>query len=157
MYSLLLTFCPVLLCSCYSLEKKEAAPSSTNEYVVYAPAGRLGIVLDSPDKEGPIVYVIKENSPLFEAIDVGDRLIAVDEVDVRQMSPTKVSKLIGKRSSNPMRKLTLLRNKEPEMTVVFEQDGTDAGAASADIEDAGGTEEIAADTASLHSRDPPAV
>jgi C-terminal processing protease CtpA/Prc len=117
---------------------------------VYAPAGRLGIVLDSPDKEGPIVYVIKENSPMFEAIDVGDRLIAVDEVDVRQMTPTKVSKLIGKRSSNPMRKLTLLRNKEPEMTVVFE----DGDAVDIDEADA---EEIAADAASLHSRDPPAV
>jgi C-terminal processing protease CtpA/Prc len=59
----------------------------------------------------------------MEAIEVGDRLIAVDEVDVRQMTPTKVSKLISKRSSNPMRKLTLLRSKNPEITIVFEKDG----------------------------------
>jgi hypothetical protein len=56
-------FLVIATCHCNSVEKKEAAPGSSNEYVVYAPAGRLGIVLDSPDKEGPIVYVIKENSP----------------------------------------------------------------------------------------------
>jgi len=83
------------------------------EYIVYAPAGKLGIVLDNPDDKGPVVYIIKETSPLMDKIEVGDRLVAVDEVDVRAMSPTKVSKLISKRSANPMRKFTLLRHKKP--------------------------------------------
>lgn len=90
------------------------------EYVVYAPAGKLGIVLDNPDDKGPVVYIIKESSPLMDKIEVGDRLVAVDEVDVRAMSPTKVSKLISKRSANPMRKFTLLRHKKPPK----EDDGT---------------------------------
>lgn len=70
-------------------------------------------MLDNPDDKGPVVYIIKETSPLIDKIEVGDRLVAVDEVDVRAMSPTKVSKLISKRSGNPMRKFTLLRQKKP--------------------------------------------
>jgi len=79
-------------------------------YTVYAPKGKLGIVLENPDREGPIVYIIKEMSPLLNKLAVGDRLIAVDEVVVRDMSPTKISKLISKRSANPMRKLTLVKS-----------------------------------------------
>jgi len=42
-------------------------------------------------------------------------MVAVDEVDVRAMSPTKISNLISKRSSNPVRKLTLVKAPtEPE-------------------------------------------
>lgn len=78
-------------------------------YIVYAPKGKLGIVLENPDSNGPIVYIIKEMSPLFGKLNVGDRLIAVDEVDVRSLSPVNISKLINKRSSNPMRKLTLVK------------------------------------------------
>ena len=76
-------------------------------FSVYAPQGKLGIVLENPDYDGPIVYVIRDNSPLQGKIAIGDRLIAVDEVDVRTMSPLKISKLIGKRSANPIRKLTM--------------------------------------------------
>jgi C-terminal processing protease CtpA/Prc len=88
----------------------ESSGTTGNQYVVLAPAGKLGIVLDSPDDMGSVVYVIKENSPLLERMEVGDRLLAVDEIDVRAMSPTKVSKLISKRSRNPLRKLTLARD-----------------------------------------------
>jgi hypothetical protein len=36
----------------------------------------------------------------------------VDEVDVTQMKPELISKLISKRAQNPMRKLTLHRSSE---------------------------------------------
>ena len=78
-------------------------------FTVYAPKGKLGIVLENPDFEGPIVYIIRDNSPLKDKMAVGDRLVAVDEVDVRTMSPVQISKLIAKRSANPMRKLTMLK------------------------------------------------
>jgi hypothetical protein len=81
------------------------------QFVIYAPAGKLGLVVDNPDDGPPVVHAIKEDSVLIDQVQVGDRLIGVDEVDVRQLSPVKVSKLISKRSTNPLRKLTLTRGK----------------------------------------------
>jgi hypothetical protein len=82
-----------------------------DQFVIYAPAGKLGLVVDNPDDGPPVVHAIKEDSVLIDQVKVGDRLIGVDEVDVRQLSPVKVSKLISKRSTNPLRKLTLTRGK----------------------------------------------
>lgn len=80
-------------------------------YLVYAPAGKLGMVLDNRDDDmGPLVCTIKENSPLMDRMDVGDRLMAVDEIDVRAMNSTNISKLISKRSRNPVRKFTMVKN-----------------------------------------------
>lgn len=82
-----------------------------DQFVVYAPAGKLGLVVDNPDDGAPVVHAIKEDSVLADQVQVGDRLVGVDEVDVRSLSPVKVSKLISKRSTNPLRKLTLTRAK----------------------------------------------
>lgn len=101
---------------------REESGDAENEYIVYGPAGRLGIVLDNPDDNGPVVYVIKENSPLMDLMEVGDRLVAVDEVDVRRMTPTKASKLISKRSGNPMRKFTLVRRKSSSKAAAAEEE-----------------------------------
>lgn len=91
-------------------------PTPSDEYVVYAPSGKLGIVVDNPeDDSGPIIYAIKETSPLLDSkLNVGDRLVMVDEVDVTKMPPALISKLISRRSQNPMRKLTLHRAKDPQ-------------------------------------------
>jgi len=83
-----------------------------DQFVVYAPAGKLGLVVDNPDDGAPVVHAIKEDSVLADQVQVGDRLVGVDEVDVRALSPVKVSKLISKRSTNPLRKLTLTRAKK---------------------------------------------
>ena len=80
-----------------------------DQFVIYAPAGRLGLVVDNPDEGAPVIHSIKPDSVLSDQIQVGDRLIGVDEVDVSGLSPVKVSKLISKRSTNPLRKLTLTR------------------------------------------------
>jgi hypothetical protein len=49
---------------------------ASEEYVIYAPSGKLGIVVDNPeDDSGPIIYAIKETSPLLDSqLNVGDRL-----------------------------------------------------------------------------------
>jgi C-terminal processing protease CtpA/Prc len=59
---------------------------------VEAPAGTLGLVLDTGN-EGLVVYIIKETSPLFRQVQVGDRLVSVDGQVVSRMSTTKVSRL----------------------------------------------------------------
>ena len=96
--------------------------SNATEYSIYAPAGRLGIVLDDPTvlgntsnkdlKEfGPVISMIKEGSPLINDsnLNVGDMVVAIDGIDVRNMTPQKVSKLINDRSKHPIRKITCIR------------------------------------------------
>lgn len=77
---------------------------------VYAPAGRLGVVIDTPDDGAPVVHVVKETSPIAHMVQVGDKLVAVDDEDVREMSAITVSKMIGRKSNNASRKLTIMRH-----------------------------------------------
>lgn len=76
---------------------------------VDAPAGKLGVVIDTPDDGAPVVHAVKDSSVIADQICVGDKLIAVDDEDVRSMTAIKVSKLISKKSANPSRKLTIVR------------------------------------------------
>lgn len=87
-------------------------PSSTKEVMVelYAPAGILGLVIDAPaSSTSPIVHAIKESCPIKTQVYVGDKLVAVDEVDVRGMSAVEVSRLISRKSGQERRKLTIIR------------------------------------------------
>jgi len=77
--------------------------------VIDAPAGKLGVVIDTPDDGAPVVHAVKDSSVIADQIQVGDKLIAVDEDDVRSMTAIKVSKLISKKSANPNRRLTIVR------------------------------------------------
>lgn len=77
--------------------------------VIYAPPGLLGVVIDTPFSGSPKVHAIKDSCPIRNDIYVGDHLVAVDDVDVRQMNATEVSQLISKKSAQQHRKLTLVR------------------------------------------------
>eukprot|EP00577_Skeletonema_sp_RCC1716_P006312 CAMPEP_0113386448 /NCGR_PEP_ID=MMETSP0013_2-20120614/8015_1 /TAXON_ID=2843 ORGANISM="Skeletonema costatum, Strain 1716" /NCGR_SAMPLE_ID=MMETSP0013_2 /ASSEMBLY_ACC=CAM_ASM_000158 /LENGTH=622 /DNA_ID=CAMNT_0000269291 /DNA_START=92 /DNA_END=1957 /DNA_ORIENTATION=- /assembly_acc=CAM_ASM_000158 len=72
---------------------------------VYAPAGKLGVVIDTPNDGAPIVHAVKDSSPIADKIQVGDKLVAVDDQDVRTMTAIQVSKLISKKSVNASRKM----------------------------------------------------
>lgn len=78
---------------------------------IVAPAGKLGVVIDTPNGGSPIVHAIKDTSILADKIRVGDTLISVDDEDTREMSAIKVSRLISTRSQNPSRVLVFLRKK----------------------------------------------
>ena len=77
---------------------------------VYAPAGKLGVVIDTPNDGAPIVHAVKDSSPIVDKIQVGDKLVAVDDQDVRTMTAIQVSKLISKKSVNASRKMTVIRH-----------------------------------------------
>ena len=81
------------------------------EYIeIYAPAGKLGVVIDTPmSSSTPIVHAIKDTCPIKNEIYVGDKLVAVDDVDVRDYQAVDVSMLIGSKSSQERRKLTIIR------------------------------------------------
>lgn len=76
---------------------------------IFAPPGKLGVVIDTPDDGAPVVHAVKESSVVVNKVKVGDKLVAVDDEDVRTLTAIKVSKLISRKSANPSRKLTVLR------------------------------------------------
>ena len=76
---------------------------------IYAPGGKLGVVIDTPNDGAPVVHNIKETCPIKDQLRVGDALLAVDDEDVRSMTAIKVSKLISQKSNNSKRKFTILR------------------------------------------------
>lgn len=88
--------------------------TATSEQLIeiYAPAGKLGFILDDSneeDKGPPTVHQVRSTSILINDIRVGDKLIALDDEDVRQMSSNNVSKLIARKIDNTTRKLSILR------------------------------------------------
>jgi len=96
----------------------EAAPtnSSSEDFIhVVAPEGKLGVVVATSPQGGPAYVVdLREDSPLLGKVLLGDKIIAIDDDDVQQLSSTEVSKLIARKSRNPQRKLTILREEDQE-------------------------------------------
>jgi C-terminal processing protease CtpA/Prc len=85
-----------------------SAPTVRNmdgeKYTVIAPAGKLGVILDNPDDGAPVIHTVKDTSPLLGKIDVGDRLVNIDNVDVSGFTPAQVVQLLSTKSSNPERR-----------------------------------------------------
>jgi hypothetical protein len=70
---------------------------------------------DTPNQnEPPVVHDIKESSAIFGILQIGDRLIAIDDEDVTQMTATQVSKVISKKAANPVRLLRVIRTKNDD-------------------------------------------
>ncbi len=90
----------------------ECTPVSVSEekIIVFAPPGNLGVVIGTPKPAGqPTVHGIKEDSALYEQIQIGDRLISVDGQNTVGKDALFVSKLIGSKAMNPRRVLVFLR------------------------------------------------
>lgn len=92
-----------------AMNKNDMEDASFQRITVSAPAGKLGIVLDNPHGELPVVYAIKETSALHGKVRVGDLLLSVDGYDCRGMTAPHVSKFLSARSQNPERMLVLVR------------------------------------------------
>lgn len=76
---------------------------------IICPPGKLGVVIDTPTEGPPQVHAIKDSSCVADKLRVGDKVVAVDQEDVRAMTAIKVSKMISRKSANPTRVLTILR------------------------------------------------
>jgi len=57
-----------------------------------------------------VQHAIKYNSPLQGKLLVGDKLLAIDDDDVKYLSAIDVSKIISRKSNNLQRKFTVLRS-----------------------------------------------
>lgn len=95
----------------YDARYDNSRGNSGNEEVIhiFAPPGKLGVVIDTPDDGAPVVHAVKDTSVIADRILVGDKLVAVDDEDVRSMTAIKVSKMISRKGANPSRKLTIVR------------------------------------------------
>jgi len=80
-------------------------------FQVDAPAGKLGVVIDTPSGGVPVVHAIKDSSVLAGSVKVGDRLISVDDEDTTALTAMQVSKLISSKSSQPARTLVFMRSR----------------------------------------------
>lgn len=74
--------------------------------IVYAPTGKLGIIIDTTI-EGPIVHKVFPRSPLEGSIFVGDIIIGIDDIDTRAMSANSISDVMIQTANKP-RKLTVI-------------------------------------------------
>jgi hypothetical protein len=87
----------------------EQNPTGLDFITIMAPSGVLGVVLNNTGAEFPVVFAVKDTSPLYGRVEVGDMLVSVDEVHCKGMSSHTVSSFLSSRSQNPGRKLTLAR------------------------------------------------
>jgi hypothetical protein len=93
-----------------SLVPEQAPPVTVGcQYEVVAPAGKLNIILRTHDEYGVVIEMISEASPLAGMVSVGDQLIGVDELDVREHTAINVSRTIEARQTNVARKLVFLK------------------------------------------------
>ena len=95
-------------------EDNDTTTNSFQRITVVAPAGMLGIVLDNPHDDLPVVYAIKETSTLNGKVRVGDLLLNVDEIDCRGMSAHQISSFLSSRSKNPVRRLIMARSSKKQ-------------------------------------------
>merc|ERR1712003_279567 len=80
-----------------------------DRFEVVAPAGKLGMVIDTPSGGMPVVHAIKDTSILADRVMVGDRLISVDDIDTTGFTAMQVSRLISQKAHQETRTLMFSR------------------------------------------------
>jgi hypothetical protein len=80
-----------------------------NEFQVEAPAGKIGLVLETTYDGDPVVQGVKPSSPMVGKVQVGDRLLSVDGEDVSMVHASTVSQMIASKVDAPVRRLTFGR------------------------------------------------
>jgi hypothetical protein len=82
-----------------------------DRFEIDAPAGKLGMVIDTPSGGVPFVHAIKSSSVLADRVQIGDRLISVDDEDTTGLTAMQVSKMISGKAENRSRILVFLRTR----------------------------------------------
>jgi hypothetical protein len=83
--------------------------SSGGVFEVRAPPGKLGLVLATTDEGVPVVNSVKSTSVLRDEVQVGDRLVSVDGIDVLLMLATDVSQIIASKQHKAERLFVFCR------------------------------------------------
>jgi len=94
-----------------SFEEQFSETEDQVPFEITVPAGKLGMVIDTPNGGFPVVHAIKDTSILADKVRVGDRLVSVDGQDCTTMTAVQVSKLISLKSEQEKRVLVFVRSK----------------------------------------------
>lgn len=87
-----------------------ATNRSSGKFEFIVPSGKLDVFVERTIKEGPVEVVeVHEDSPLAGQVQIGDKLIAVDDEDMEQMSTNAIAMLLWSKGKNPLRKITIFR------------------------------------------------
>ncbi|KAL7438572.1 hypothetical protein ACHAXM_006293 [Skeletonema potamos] len=76
---------------------------------IIAPPGALGLVLGTHPQGGPIVQDVRRDSPLSGQVQAGDKIISVDDDDVRVLNHSNVIQLLRDKITNNERRITIIR------------------------------------------------
>jgi hypothetical protein len=79
--------------------------------VIYAPSGKLGVTIDRDRQFGPVVYHVRDDSPLIGILNEGDRLLFINNTDVAEMSASAVTAHLMSGFSDNQRLLIINRRK----------------------------------------------
>jgi hypothetical protein len=87
----------------------QASPLVQNTYkrMILAPKGKLGVVIDTTNY-GPVVFQVKDGSPLQGALFPGDRIIAIDDIDTTGMIANNITTIMA-RKAELERMITVVR------------------------------------------------
>eukprot|EP00580_Thalassiosira_gravida_P012028 CAMPEP_0201646090 /NCGR_PEP_ID=MMETSP0493-20130528/33314_1 /ASSEMBLY_ACC=CAM_ASM_000838 /TAXON_ID=420259 /ORGANISM="Thalassiosira gravida, Strain GMp14c1" /LENGTH=476 /DNA_ID=CAMNT_0048121177 /DNA_START=263 /DNA_END=1693 /DNA_ORIENTATION=- len=78
---------------------------------IMAPSCNLGLVVDKRPDGGPVyIRSLHPLSPLRDQVQLKDKIIAIDGVDVRQSSPVEVGELLSGITTKEVRKITIARH-----------------------------------------------
>eukprot|EP00934_Nitzschia_sp_Nitz4_P008123 Nitzschia sp. Nitz4//scaffold235_size30605//21089//22425//NITZ4_007978-RA/size30605-augustus-gene-0.20-mRNA-1//-1//CDS//3329543462//8113//frame0 len=84
------------------------------QYEVVAPAGKLGMVITTPEGGMPEVHSIDDTSPVADRVQVGDKLISVDGEDCTELTAVAASKLISQNSEKHARVFIFAKPQEDQ-------------------------------------------
>ena len=87
-----------------------AAAAGADEFVVTAPAGKLGLVIGLSDTDRAIVKMVRATSPLAGRVDIGDMVLKVDGSDTSKFDHRELTELLKARERQSARVLTLRHN-----------------------------------------------
>ena len=73
--------------------------ASKYERVCIAPPGRLGVVIDTT-KDGPVVYQVKDDSPMLGQIFPGDRMMTIDDIDTRGLRASQITQIMAEKADS---------------------------------------------------------
>jgi hypothetical protein len=74
------------------------------EFQVDVPAGKVGLLLETSNAGNLLVHEVKASSPMAGQVQVGDRLLSVDGLDMSNVMATTVSRIIASKHRNPVRR-----------------------------------------------------
>jgi hypothetical protein len=87
----------------------DAQYAADEQFEVLAPAGVLGLILETNKDGVPTITKIMPTSALADQVQIGDRLLTVDGIDVSVMLESDVSRLIAFRKEAPVRKFVFTK------------------------------------------------